>query len=151
MQAEKTVGGTGSMLAPAAIAPGSTRTGLQLMTPEYASPEQVRQQEIICASDVYSLGVVLYELLTGHRPYRLKPSLLQIPHEVARVICEEEPVRPSEKWKEEVGREENQSGDSACQIPNSEFRLPPWAATWTTLCCSRSERNHSGVTAPRDT
>jgi serine/threonine protein kinase len=48
-----------------------TRTGLLPMTPEYASPEQVRGDRITTASDVYSLGVVLYELLTGHRPYKL--------------------------------------------------------------------------------
>jgi eukaryotic-like serine/threonine-protein kinase len=62
------------------------------MTPAYASPEQVRGQAITTASDVYSLGVLLYELLTGHRPYRVAGSL---PHEMARVICEQEPQRPS--------------------------------------------------------
>ncbi len=62
------------------------------MTPEYASPEQIRGEPITTATDVYSLGVVLYELLTGHHPYRAKSRLL---HELARTICEEEPVRPS--------------------------------------------------------
>ncbi|MBC7927351.1 MAG: serine/threonine-protein kinase [Bryobacteraceae bacterium] len=70
----------------------ATATILRLMTPEYASPEQVRGLEITTASDVYSLGVVLYELLTGHRPYRLKSKL---PHEIAQVICEQSPQRPS--------------------------------------------------------
>jgi Protein kinase domain len=69
-----------------------TMTLLQGMTPEYASPEQVQGMPISTASDVYSLGVVLYELLTGHRPYRMKSRILL---EVARVICEEEPTQPS--------------------------------------------------------
>ena len=48
-----------------------TQTGLQAMTPEYASPEQVREEEVTAASDLYSLGVVLYELLAGVHPLRL--------------------------------------------------------------------------------
>jgi len=64
----------------------------RLMTPEYASPEQVRGEPVTTASDVYSIGVLLYELLTGHRPYRLKDR--QLP-EIARAVCEEEPTRPS--------------------------------------------------------
>jgi non-specific serine/threonine protein kinase/serine/threonine-protein kinase len=62
------------------------------MTPEYASPEQVRGEPITTASDVYTLGVVLYELLTGHRPYPIKNRL---PHEIARTIDETAPENPS--------------------------------------------------------
>jgi non-specific serine/threonine protein kinase/serine/threonine-protein kinase len=63
-----------------------------LMTPEYASPEQVRGEPITTASDVYSLGVLLYELLTGQRPYEVTGRSL---HEITRAVCEKEPTRPS--------------------------------------------------------
>jgi len=69
-----------------------TRSEVRVMTPEYAAPEQVRGEAITTTTDVYALGVLLYELLTGHRPYRLPGNL---PAEVERIICEEEPTRPS--------------------------------------------------------
>ncbi|HWC77617.1 MAG TPA: serine/threonine-protein kinase, partial [Blastocatellia bacterium] len=69
-----------------------TAASMRLMTPEYASPEQVKGEPITTATDIYSLGVLLYELLTGHRPYRIagRSSL-----DWVKVICEEEPERPS--------------------------------------------------------
>ena len=69
-----------------------TVTAIRAMTPDYASPEQVRGQPMTTASDVYSLGVVLYELLCGHRPYQIKS---RAPEEIVHAICETEPDKPS--------------------------------------------------------
>lgn len=62
------------------------------LTPEYASPEQVRGESINTASDVYSLGVVLYELLTGARPYLFKTRSMS---EIEKVVCFAPPTPPS--------------------------------------------------------
>jgi serine/threonine-protein kinase len=69
-----------------------TATWIRPMTPRYASPEQIEGKPVTTASDVYSLGVLLYKLLTGHLPYDLdgRPS-----SELARLVTEHEPERPS--------------------------------------------------------
>jgi serine/threonine-protein kinase len=70
----------------------ATQAGERVMTTEYASPEQVRGETITTASDVYQLGLLLYELLAGCRPYRLSSAT---PSEVEQAICEQEPLPPS--------------------------------------------------------
>ncbi|MGH9934954.1 MAG: protein kinase domain-containing protein, partial [Blastocatellia bacterium] len=73
-----------------------TRTGLHWITLEYASPEQIREERVTPASDVYSLGALLYELLTGARPHDLQKHPL---HEAMRIVREEDPRPPSERIK----------------------------------------------------
>lgn len=84
--------GIAKLLGPGPTAGETTATVARRLTPEYASPEQVRGAPITTASDVYSLGVLFYRLLSGRSPYRtLGTSAL----ELERAICEEQPEKPS--------------------------------------------------------
>lgn len=78
--------------------PGAvTATEMRILTPEYASPEQVLGERLTTASDVYSLGVVLYELLTGSKPYQVTRGSAAA---IAETVTKSEPVRPSTAARE---------------------------------------------------
>jgi eukaryotic-like serine/threonine-protein kinase len=85
----------------------ATGTEYRLMTPEYAAPEQVRGEPVTTATDVYALGAILYELLTGHRAHQLSGRSLA---ERERVICHVDPEPPSAAVRE-AARERRLRGD----------------------------------------
>jgi len=74
--------------------PLATRIEQRMFTPDYASPEQVRGQPVTTASDVYQLGLLLYELLCGHRAQRVGHTG---PAAIERIVCEQDPTRPSQR------------------------------------------------------
>jgi serine/threonine-protein kinase len=78
-----------------------TRAEWRVMTPEYASPEQVLGESLTTASDIYSLGVLLYELMCGQAPYQLTTSS---PAQIMAAVCEQDPERPSARAPERLAR-----------------------------------------------
>lgn len=93
-----------------------TRTDSRPMTPEYASPEQIRGQAVSTATDVYSLGVLFFELLSGHRPFHsVGRSLL----EMERIVCETDPEKPSIVIRRTEQRTSRDGGPSTAITPES--------------------------------
>jgi serine/threonine-protein kinase len=84
--------GIAKLLDPAAPDDDRTATGLRMVTPAYGSPEQLRGEPVTTAADIYALGVILYELLTGSRPYRVAEST---PAHMLDAMETAEPAKPS--------------------------------------------------------
>jgi serine/threonine protein kinase len=106
------------------------KTIASLMTADYASPEQVRGGPTSTLTDVYSLGVLLYELLTGVRPFTAPPDQL---HQILRQICEEEPPKPSAANGKRAGAESQGRVRQHCPEGNPQGTRPP-------LCFGRAVR-----------
>jgi serine/threonine protein kinase/tetratricopeptide (TPR) repeat protein len=85
-----------------------SQTNRLLMTPSYASPEQIRGEPLAVGTDVFSLGVVLYELASGRRPFDNAGSSTP---QVLRAVCETDPVLPSSAARAEGGTKARVDGD----------------------------------------
>ncbi|MEM7586980.1 MAG: serine/threonine-protein kinase [Acidobacteriota bacterium] len=113
--------GIAKLLASDRPAPPVTVDGMRPMTPEYASPEQIRNQPVTTSSDTYALGVLLYILLTGQRPYRLRS---RTPAEIEQAVCEREPVRPSTALEASPDTEAGDARTPAEQVSRSRGLSP---------------------------
>ena len=107
--------GIAKLLAPATFdhAAPPTRQGVWLMTPECASPEQVRGDPVSTATDVYQLGLLLYYLVSGRQPYSVQG---RAPLDAFRVICESEPIAPSATVSNEAVDTEAETTPYICTV-----------------------------------
>ncbi len=99
--------GIAKLISDDSLAEKGTATQLGMMTPNYASPEQFRGEQVTTATDIYSLGVILYEILTGVLPYDLKDKTLD---KVLEILTKDETVKPSENQKSKI-KNQKSKGD----------------------------------------
>lgn len=83
-----------------------TRTGAQIHTPAYAAPEQLRNDAVTTVTDVYALGVILYELISGRRPFEIRRSV----EEYRQLVLSGEPARPSTVLTRNPARTDGRKG-----------------------------------------
>jgi serine/threonine-protein kinase len=132
-----------------------TIDGTRLMTPDYASPEQVRGQAITTATDVYQLGILLFQLLTGSRPFKPTASM----GELERAICESIPPKPNldadldrillHSLEKEPTRRYTSAGALADDLERYLNGYPVHArsSSWTYLTAKFARRHRLGVAA----
>jgi hypothetical protein len=147
LQAEVAAGDAGQPAAQVAGSSVGTRAGPRPFTPHYASPEQVRGEPVGVATDIYSLGVLLYELLTGSRPTGHGATT---PDEAARCVLEQAPQRPSEAVRDAAPALVSQlQGDLDAIVLKALAKDPPerYASVEALAADLRAWREHRPVKA----
>jgi eukaryotic-like serine/threonine-protein kinase len=132
--------------------PGArTETGLSVMTPAYAAPEQVLGEPVGTGTDVYALGVILYELLSGVRPYDVRTRSLL---EIERVVCREMPERPSARVTRAAESPEAAQAASASRGADPRQLRKRLAGDLDVICLKalrkEPERRYGSVSGLRD-
>ena len=123
-----------------------TQADVRVMTPDHASPEQIRGELISTASDIYVLGVLLYELLCGYKPFSLRGSRLA---DLERAICEETPPRPAPPLRRRCSRLPRRSLRSPISDPPARPSCGGISrAIWTTSSRWRRGRSLNDGTPP---